>query len=207
MTLIQTITKENFKNLWMRDNIDLSDISNNFYEYYQDEELKINSSRFEAYWKVNVNPIIDNLIYEIQRWKKINDFDIKNKSERNYTSNIASTSKEDGNSNGNVRIENNGTVNSNGTNSNGYGGFTANNQLGKFQTNTDSNTTTDQSTNTNTTTNTNTNTTNNKVDETNLTSSNSISANEVRLWLDNNYETIKIKYFDKIKLSIFIEVW
>lgn len=208
MTLKEAITKDNFKNKWRIDNeTDLSALGDDFYEYYKDDELRINGSRFDNYWNIFITPIISTISYEIKRWKNINDFDLKSKSETNNTTNINLTNT----NTSNLTDTSNGTTTNNSNvnieNGQGYAGYTIANQTGQFRKDVSRTTSNDTSTIENTSNSTNKSDATSKEDISQLTSFSSINASDVRLWLENNYELITNKFYGKIRNILFIEVW
>lgn len=209
MTLKQVITLQDFKPLWVNGaEYDFSSIGEYFYNYYGDDELKINSNYFTSYWNIFIKQdLLVDMNYEFKKWKSLNAYDPSNKSTTTSQNRVNGTN----NNTINNTTTNNGTNSNNSTlnssKSDGFKGFSANNQTNKFQTNTENTTNTSNDTINNTTTNNGTN--NNVIDSTTdiTTTHTNTNITDMHKWFSTNFETVINKYLVKIVNRIFIEVW
>lgn len=190
MLLKDMITKDDFTALWNIDTeYDLTEIANEFYDFYLEEEL-INSN-VSGRFKLKCVPHLKNLIYDIKRWEALMNYTPENI--RKTTQNSTSTSTD--------TIDTTTTDNGSSTNTDkeGYAGYGSSNQNSNFKQ--DVTTLTDSNTQRNTGTNRN-----NSTGE--LTST--ISGNDVRDmkdWYGKSFKNIYYTYYIIIRNELFIGEW
>lgn len=178
MVLNEVITKDDFAALWNIDpDYDLTQIANEFYDFYNEEEL-INSN-VKLRFNIKCIPHIKNLIYDMKRWKTL----------MGYTPEDITTSTQNNTSNSRDTSNRTSTQRDN----EGYAGYGSTNQNSKFVANETS--ITDNNTNTNDTSNNST---------TSLKGTNIKDMNE---WLNTNFKNIYYTYYLQIRDELFIGEW
>lgn len=209
MTLKEAITLDNFKTLWSVPNgNNLNDLAQYFYEKYGDDELIMPATKLEVHWKLFVWPTINSLNYEYKRWTLLNAInELKDTSIISGTNNGTTTNSVTSNQSQTNNSTNNDTTTINASKSDGYGGYTIQNQLGKYKTQNDNSTST--STSVNELTGRIEGTSQNSGTQNNTINSNTTNThlNDIRTWLSTNFEDITRKYITKIVNIIFIPIW